>query len=172
VKIGFRDILWRNISPGCTAAYTRACRDFFARHRTGLCPHDWELNLFGAVLGGLYFYNEPLTGYRIHGANTIGLVQLKASERLAGYVQDPRTASAEEEYHRACAYGEADWLRDMAASDQKAVERLTNLTERRQKAFSQRETAQWFALLGCLPDYMRWRGPQGILNDLRYIKRP
>lgn len=172
MKIGFEEVLWRNIAPGCTSAYTRVCRDFFARHRTGLCPHDWELNLFGAALGGLYYYDEPLTGYRIHGANTIGLARLKAAERLAAHVRDPRIASAEEECRRAHAYQEADWLRSMPSQERRAVEKLARLTEMRFRALTRKRIALWLALLGRLPDYWRWRGPQGMLNDLRHIMQP
>lgn len=168
-RIGFEDVLWRNIAPGCTSAYTRACRDFFARHRTGLCPHDWELNLFGAVLGGLYYYDAPLTGYRIHGANTIGLARLKAAERLVAHARDPRIASAEEECRRAHAYREAHWLRGMPSCGRRAVEKLARLTELRLRALTKKKTALWLALLCRLPDYWRWRGPQGMLNDLRHI---
>jgi len=169
MKIGFEEVLWRNIAPGCTSAYTRSCRDFFARYRTGLCPHDWELNLFGAVLGGLYYFDAPLTGYRMHGANTIGLAQLKAAERLTAYAHDPRIASVEEECRRAHAYQESDWLRSMPAQERRAVERLVRLTELRHQALTLKKAALWLALLGHLPDYWRWRGPQGMLNDLRYI---
>lgn len=172
VRIEFEEVLWRNIAPGCTSAYTRACRDFFARYRTGLCPHDWELNLFGAALGGLYYYDAPLTGYRIHGANTIGLARLKAAERLAAHARDPRIASAEEECRRAHAYHEADWLRGIPPHGRRAVEKLARLTELRYRALTRKKMTLWLALLCCLADYWRWRGPQGMLNDLRHIMQP
>lgn len=169
IKIGFDSVLWRNISPGCTVAFTKACRDLFIRGRTGLCPHDWELNLFGAVLNGLYFYNETLTDYRIHGGNTIGLKQLTAAARLVD-TNDPRIALAEIEYRRICAYLDEDWFAGISTRDQRAVKRLCRLTKKRKQALCERKIMQWIALLGHIFDYLRWRGPQGVFNDLSYIK--
>ena len=169
VKIGLDSVLWRNISPGCTAAFTHACRELFTRNRTGLCPHDWEINLFGAVMNGLYFYSEPLTEYRIHGDNTIGLVQLKAGQRLSAVLRDPRVAAAEVEYRRADAYLNSEWFSNLPISDQRMVRKLGRLTNKRMLALTKKKLSLWIALLFHLPDYWRWRGPQGILNDFHYI---
>ena len=36
--------------------------------------HDWYLNFLAAFFfDGLYFYNDPLIRYRLHGENTIGM---------------------------------------------------------------------------------------------------
>ena len=71
--VTFPEVIASNISPGCTLTVTRAlAREYLARTE-GVLPHDWELNLCAARRGGLYFYNVPLIGYRIHGDNAIGL---------------------------------------------------------------------------------------------------
>lgn len=62
-----------NISPGCTMAVRAAVRDEYLAHTTYTLPHDWELNIIADARDGMYFYNEPLIGYRIHETNAIGL---------------------------------------------------------------------------------------------------
>ena len=52
----------------------RACiRDTYVQNTRYELPHDWELNIIADEKGGLYFLNEPLIDYRIHGGNAIGL---------------------------------------------------------------------------------------------------
>lgn len=62
-----------HISPGCTSAITANLKDYYVNHSSLIIPHDWEINIYSAKLGGLYFYNEPLIGYGIHPNNTIGI---------------------------------------------------------------------------------------------------
>ncbi len=55
---------------------TVACRrELFARHGLRFLPlryaHDWELFLAALAHGRLHLIEEPLVGYRVHGANTI-----------------------------------------------------------------------------------------------------
>jgi len=72
-KIPIDDIIMYNISPGCTASVRRETALKYVETSDCVMPHDWEINILAAVKKGLYFYNEPLMFYRIHGDNTIGL---------------------------------------------------------------------------------------------------
>lgn len=72
-KINFSTICNYNISPGCTLAFTREVRDIYIENTKNICVHDWEIAIIAAALDGLYFFNTPLTKYRIHDNNTIGL---------------------------------------------------------------------------------------------------
>ncbi|MDD4698818.1 MAG: glycosyltransferase [Oscillospiraceae bacterium] len=72
-KIPIDDIIMYNISPGCTASFRRETAMKYIETSDCVMPHDWEINILAAVQNGLYFYNEPLINYRIHGDNTIGL---------------------------------------------------------------------------------------------------
>ncbi len=76
VKIDFLTISSHNISPGCTLAFTREVKDIYLSKTKSICVHDWELALIASFLDGLYFFNTPLTNYRLHSKNTIGLSEL------------------------------------------------------------------------------------------------
>jgi glycosyltransferase involved in cell wall biosynthesis len=170
-KFGLDYIIWKNISPGCTAAFSKDCKDFFIKNHTNLCPHDWELNLFGAVLGGLYFYDEPLIDYRIHSGNTTGLADINIKERLRISVKDPRIESAESEFHRACAYVDSVWYGSLDEKQKKILIRYRFLTGKRNKALSEKRLLSWFGLLWYLTDYLRLRGLQGVFNDFLYVTK-
>ncbi len=73
VKIDLSTICSYNISPGCTLAFTRDVKDIYLSRTQSTCVHDWELASIAAFMDGLYFFNTPLTNYRIHSDNTIGL---------------------------------------------------------------------------------------------------
>ena len=73
VKIDLSTICKYNISPGCTLAFTREVKDIYLEKTKSICVHDWEIALIAAFLDGLYFFNTPLTHYRVHSSNTIGL---------------------------------------------------------------------------------------------------
>lgn len=165
MKFGLDYIIWKNISPGCTTAFSKDCKDFFMRNLTNLCPHDWELNIFGAVMDGLYFYNKPLIDYRIHSCNTIGLADINIKERLRTSAKDPRIESAESEFRRARAYADSVWYGNLDEKQKKVLIRYRQLTEKRYNALSEKKLLRWFGLLGHFPDYLRLRGFQGIYND-------
>lgn len=73
IQISEFEIIIANISPGCTSAITSRVKDYYLQNASLLIPHDWEINIYSAKIGNLYFYNEPLVLYRIHSNNTIGL---------------------------------------------------------------------------------------------------
>lgn len=170
-KIHFEYIIWRNISPGCTTAFTKECRDFYIENHTDLCPHDWELGIFGAVLDGLYFFNEPLTDYRIYSGNTIGLADIKVNERFRTSIKDPRIESVESEFRRACVYVDSNWYGSLDEKRKRVLIRYRLLTEKRYKMLSEKRLLRWLELLWHLPDYIKLRGLQGIYNDFRYVAR-
>ncbi|MBO4467708.1 MAG: glycosyltransferase [Clostridia bacterium] len=75
-KITLEQISHRNIAPGCACAYKKAVVDRFLASGVPDLPHDYQLSAIAAALDGFYFYNKPLTRYRIHGKNTLGLKPL------------------------------------------------------------------------------------------------
>ncbi len=171
VPFELNEIIWRNISPGCTLAFTEEVKDFYLQHHTGLCPHDWEINIFGAVLGGLYFYNEALTGYRIHGGNTLGMADLKLTERLTGNASDKRIALAAQETQRAEAYMNAIWAAGLNKGQQKALRHFHRSANGRFEAMDSKRLGCWLRLLAHPRDYLQLRGPQGIINDFLAVLR-
>lgn len=166
----FHHIIWRNISPGCTLAFTDEIRAFFLKHHTELCPHDWEMNIFGAVLDGLFFYNAELTGYRIHVGNTIGLADLTLRDRVSGKTADKRIELIEQEYRRAGAYMNAPWGKMLDRKQRKVLNRYYWMAFNRFRAMNARKFGLWLKLLIHPRDYLKLRGSQGILNDFMAIK--
>lgn len=71
-KIKLKAVFCKNIAPGCTQAVRREIvRDFLDCPLQD--PHDYILNRAAAVKDGLFYYNKPLTEYRVHGDQTIGV---------------------------------------------------------------------------------------------------
>ncbi len=62
-----------NLSPGCTMAVRRKLLDYYLSRSKGEIPHDLELNIYAAQIGELYYLDQPVIRYRLHGNNTIGL---------------------------------------------------------------------------------------------------
>jgi glycosyltransferase involved in cell wall biosynthesis len=170
-KIDFDYIIWRNISPGCTVAFTKECKDFYLENRTFLCPHDWEINIYGALLDGLYFYNEELTDYRIHAENTIGIVDLTLAERMIIGNVDARFDSAEMEYKRACAYLNALWFGSLKTSEKKVMLKYWRVTELRSRMVREKKIYLWVLLMLHYFCYNKLRGVQGLFNDFMYVMK-
>lgn len=76
-KIKLENILLKNLSPGCTAAFKRKIIEEYLKDYQSILEHDWFMNIISANLEGLYYYSKELTFYRIHENNTIGLSNKK-----------------------------------------------------------------------------------------------
>lgn len=72
IQIPFSSVLQYNMFPGCTTVIRGKLKDQYLKTSNQQMPHDWELNLLAGNENGLYFYNQPLIDYCIHGNNTIG----------------------------------------------------------------------------------------------------
>jgi len=75
--IDFSFLVRGNVSPGCTMCITKSLKEKILPFKE-LCvthkfPHDWFFNLVASLEHQVVFYNRPLTGYRMHENNTIGL---------------------------------------------------------------------------------------------------
>lgn len=71
-KVNLKTILCSNIGPGCTQLIRREIVEDFLKC-TLREPHDYMLNRVAALGDGLYYYDKPLTEYRLHGNQTIGV---------------------------------------------------------------------------------------------------
>lgn len=71
-NVTLKEIIHSNISPGCTAAFTKNVAGVFLNNSKNILPHDYEINIIAASLGGLYFINKRLIKYRIHSNNALG----------------------------------------------------------------------------------------------------
>ena len=72
VKVPLEDLLFHNMSQGCSLVITNQVRKTFLEYFDDTIPHDWQLNIIGAMNDATYFYNKKLFKYRLHENNTIG----------------------------------------------------------------------------------------------------
>lgn len=73
VYVPIEDLLFHNISQGCSMAMRKEIKDIYLEHFTDELPHDRILNVIAAMQKKCYYLNKPLFYYRIHDNNTIGL---------------------------------------------------------------------------------------------------
>jgi len=170
-KFEFSYILFKNISPGCTVAFNKECKMFFLKYYTKLCPHDWELNIYGALLNGLYFFNMELTDYRIHENNTIGIEDRSLASRLNLAIDyDKRAIRAKNEYLRSLAYSENDkWIKLLNPIQRNTLRKYSRIIELRHSMFTEKKLKYYLIGVFHLFDYIKLVGLQGIFDDLIYI---
>lgn len=72
-NVPIEDLLFHNISQGCSMAMKKEIKDIYLEHFTEELPHDRMLNVIASTKKKCYYLNDPLFYYRIHDNNTIGL---------------------------------------------------------------------------------------------------
>ena len=70
-KVSLRTILCHNIAPGCTQAIRNTIVKDISFFDHG--AHDEIFNTIAGFKNGLYYYDLPLTNYRFHSNQTIGI---------------------------------------------------------------------------------------------------
>lgn len=171
-KIGVSHIVRSNISPGCTSAFTTTLKEYYLQNASKVAPHDWELNLFGALHRGLYFYNDVLNDYRIHDNNAIGFAEepkgINLSMRLSRS-QKLRMNFLRDEYNRTKAYSRDGLLKKLSKKDAKTLKRYAWFIEKRLLALTEHKLRYWLCSLLFIADYLRLVGLRGIVGDLLLI---
>ena len=165
VKIDLSTICKYNISPGCTLAFTREVKNIYLEKTKSICVHDWEIALIAAFLDGLYFFNTPLTHYRVHSSNTIGLSEFAGNSdksKLALY--DLRLKKAEKIH---------DYLKSMdvyhyllADDGLKILTDRVNFAEKRLNALSEKKLSKIFELYKDFDNYTSFVTLKGRLADI------
>lgn len=72
VKVPIDDLFFHNICQGCSMLINREIAKQFCDYFSNKIPHDWQINILGALSDSVYFYNSELFHYRLHSDNTIG----------------------------------------------------------------------------------------------------
>lgn len=72
VNVPIKDLLFHNMAQGCAMLITKDMKEKFINNFDENLPHDWQLNLLGAMENKTFFLNEELFSYRLHNENTIG----------------------------------------------------------------------------------------------------
>ncbi len=71
-KVSIDTFFYRNIAPGCTQAVRKnIVEEYINREVSG--PHDWELSKLATIKNGAFYLDLPLTYYRHHANQTIGV---------------------------------------------------------------------------------------------------
>lgn len=162
-RVGLNTVIRRNIAPGCTLAFDKDCRALYLRSATKQWPHDWEINLFAAMLDGLFYLNRRTVQYRLHAGNAIG---------LNGSAKDPQTgrlALARAECKRVELYTGETLKRTMGARALRQLEAYAGFVRGRLTALEKASLGRWFALLRRLRTYALSVGLRGVMGDLMYI---
>lgn len=172
MEISFEQIIWKNISPGCTMAFRSSLQSFFVKNATGFSPHDWELNVFASICRGLYYYNSPLIDYRIHDSNTLGMSAGKQSRLHMSTDQSKRVTRANADAAKARAYLSSEWVISLSEREGKILFRYARIAEQRAILLNEKRVDKWIlALIVHFTDYRRMQGSRGIVGDLVYMIR-
>lgn len=105
-------VLYWNMAQGCTGAYRRSLVDDYEKSQTnGRLAHDWALHLLAYERQGLYFWDQELVSYRIHGKNATGIrggsrreILKKDVDALADALHLPLKGSSQKEIRRIMAF--------------------------------------------------------------------
>lgn len=171
-KIRVKRIVRNNVSPGCTSAFGNECKQYYLENASKLAPHDWELNLFGAFLRGLYYYNDVLNDYRIHENNAIGFAEEARTFNLTLRLsknQERRMSFIYDEYQRTEAYLRDGLLEKLSKRDAKALKRYAWFIKKRLQALTENKLRYWCCSLLFIADYLRMVGLRGMVGDLLLI---
>lgn len=162
--IPFDEILYHNISMGCTMAFRTSIKDTYLKRTNHKAAHDWELNLIASLENGLIFYNEPLIQYRIHEQNTTGNDKMNEENHITA-PQREKNANALLDFTK-CLPSYHD---KMSEEQIDAAEKLTRFHEKRLQLLKDGKLRAWIALLFHKGIYRKIVSCKGILTDLLYV---
>lgn len=165
VKINLSTICKYNISPGCTLAFTREVKDIYLEKTKSICVHDWEIALIAAFLDGLHFFNTPLTHYRVHPSNTIGLSEFAGNSdksKLALYDLRLKKAEKIQDYLKSM-----DVYHYLLTDDRlKILTDSVKFAEKRFNALSEKKLRKIFELYKDFDNYTSFVTLKGRLADI------
>jgi len=147
-KISLKSIMHKNISPGCTCAFRKEVLEICLKNAKDNLAHDYQLCAVSAALGGLYFFNFPLTKYRIHKNNTLGLNDLSQT----------RLEIAKEKADLSSVYFDIN----------DKIKGVSNMYFKRYKVI---ENKKGFLSLLLDKNYVKYYSSKEVLGDLIYILR-
>jgi glycosyltransferase involved in cell wall biosynthesis len=73
IKLTAAQLSGGNMFPGCSMAFSSKIKQLYLDEAGCMLCHDYLINLLAALKNGLYYLNTPLTKYRIHSRNAIGI---------------------------------------------------------------------------------------------------
>lgn len=100
-KVNATTVFVCNVGPGCTQAIRRSIIADFMKCPLA-DPHDFLLNRVAAIEDGLFYYDKPLTQYRVHDNQTIGVpeyVVYRLKKNYAAMIEEYVNLPRELFYH-------------------------------------------------------------------------
>ncbi|MEE1314241.1 MAG: glycosyltransferase family 2 protein [Faecalimonas sp.] len=163
VSVPIEDLIFHNISQGCSMAMRREIKDRYLQFFTDKLPHDWMINIVAAMQKKCYFIDRALFFYRIHEKNTIGLndtLALQKKNTLQIRSTDAQAAIRVLEFIEAV--DEAYYLRNPQLSDMKHFARrhVQCLQEKRRKEL---------VLQNFNPYYKKLKTIRGRMLDIYFV---
>lgn len=168
--IDFSFLVKSNVSPGCTMCITKSLKEKILPFKD-LCvthkfPHDWFFNLVASLNHQTVFYNKPLTGYRMHENNTIGLeeeeegnpVAIKSTRQMRQEIGAFHVKRAEMIAH--------NLTLDM--EQKRYIDWYLQFTSKRYAFLQDFSLSKWFRVLWCGKIYSQSIGWKGVLSDFLY----
>lgn len=169
-KIDFSFLVKGNVSPGCTMCITKSLKEKILPFKD-LCvthkfPHDWFFNLVAALEHHVAFYNKPLTGYRMHENNTIGLekeeegnlVAIKSSREMRQEIGEFHLKRAELIAHNLA----------LSEEQKRYINKYLQFTLVRYAFLQKFSFIKWLRVLGCGKIYVQSISLKGVISDFLY----
>ncbi|MDO4739567.1 MAG: glycosyltransferase family 2 protein [Eubacteriales bacterium] len=160
-------LLTQSIAMGCCMGFARpVCERYLRLTRCGF-PHDWEFALVASYAGEIYYTDEALIDYRLHGKNAIGLPGLFPQN-------GPKRPSRQ---GRLRVMDEFDGLLDSAQrilsdmGEKPLSPRYARYAALRRRAVASRSLVSWLALHRYYDIYSRMFTLKQRLGDLYVILR-
>lgn len=158
-------LLVQNIAMGCCMGFSASvCRRYLRLTECGF-PHDWELALIASYEGGIYYTDEELIRYRLHGSNAIGLPGLFSGNGPKAPSVDGRM-KVMDEFDGLLASAQKI-LADMGRPPLSA--RYHEYASLRRQALTERSLGKWLRLFRYHDIYARMFTPKQRLGDLYVI---
>lgn len=173
VRIPFPTIVNKNISMGCTMAFTAAIRKRYVERSQAVLSHDYELNLYGGAVDGLFFHNVPLIRYRLHRDNACGLYVLqKPYPSLALQKIDTWPAYVRGQRNLCEALSAGDLYREDRRDERRYAAAFRRFVEARCLTVERRSLWRWLTELALYARGLRGSlDPRGLVIDAMYVAR-
>ena len=169
-NIDFSFLVKGNVSPGCTMCITKSLKEKILPFRD-LCvsqkfPHDWFFNLMASLEQQVVFYNKPLTGYRMHANNTIGLEEEEEGNPVS--IKSTRELRQEiGEFHLKRAELIADHF-TLKPEQKRYIQKYLHFTSKRNEFLQDFSLLKWFCVAGCGKIYVQSINLKGVVSDFLY----
>lgn len=169
-NIDFPFLVKGNVSPGCTMCITKSLKekilpfsDLCVEHKF---PHDWFFNLMASLDCQTVFYNKPLTEYRMHANNTIGLEE--DDDGTTGAIKSTKEMRQEiGRFHLKRAELIVNNL-TLTAEQKRYIQKYLQFTKKRYAYLQNFSFIKWLGVLGCGKIYVQSISLKGVLSDFLY----